>query len=232
MDMKKLKVANPMWAGYTGTFGPHAFVDGVSVDYLPRNIRDRLAASMSFVEINEDGSEEPAGSVHRLVRDAAARLEPREPMVRQTDEERKAELVQIALQSTTAAPNLHSRAELEAIAEKGGIRALREVASKWGAKHRSIPVLIEAVLVEQEKFTANRNKRIADAAVAELEAKGIVAVQDDAPVSAIGIDDEIPTTEAPLDPPDDEDLTDEETKAIQAAAASGNLAAALSSESE
>lgn len=227
MDMKHLKVASPAWAGYTGTLGPHMFVDGVSVDPLPRHMRDRLAVGMQFLEINEDGTETPAGSVHRLVMESAARIEPVEPLKRQTEEEKKAEQVEIALAAAKAAPDIFTRAELEDIASKGGIKALREVSAKWNVKHRSIPVLIEAVLVEQEKFLAKRNQKIAAAAIAELEAKGIVSAPVDAeaeklgnPDSAIGADDDIPTTIAG-------EQTELDLSGIDLAAATGDLSAAL-----
>lgn len=232
--MKKLKVASPTWLGYTGPLGNVAFVDGVSVDFLPRVVRDRLSASMEFVEIDEEGNEAAAGVAHRLVDESAARAPVIEPMERQSDEDKKSENVKAVLEGVKNA-EVNTREELEEIAAKGGIKALREVADRWGVKHRSIPVLIEMILGAQDSFVAARNKKLEDAATAELEGLGVKDVETS---DYVGGDDHLDAENPDADGDGSGTESDSEQKAeapaedeaLKLAAASGDLAAAITEE--
>lgn len=163
MELKKLKVATSRMAGYTGVLGPVRFKDGVSEEYLPRHIRDRMAASMEFVEIDSEGNEQPAGPQYRLIAENRQRAPQMDPLSRQSEVDKTKELASAAVVSAKVLV-LETRESLEAIAEKLGIAGVREVAAKWGVKHRSIPVLIEMILDSQEKSVAARNKRLAEQA--------------------------------------------------------------------
>lgn len=223
MEMMKLKVATKRMAGYTGVLGPVRFTDGVSDEFLPRHIRDRMAASMEFIEVDADGNEQPAGAQHRLLREYKERAPKMEPLARQTEAEKALEIT-VAQVAAAKVPALETRASLEAIAEKSGIKGLREIGNKWGVKHRSIPTLIEMILDAQEKSVAARNKKLsgdkpADEPVVESHP------EDLAPV----VSSQIPA----------EELTESVSKAtasaaeklneaLKAAAASGSLAAAVS----
>lgn len=231
MEMKKLKVATSRMAGYTGVLGPVRFKDGVSEEYLPRHIRDRMAASMEFLELDADGNETPAGAQYRLLTDTQERAPKVEELTRQTEEEKAAELAASAIQNATTLPELETRASLEATAEKGGIKGLREIGKKWGVKHRSIPTLIEMILDAQEKSVAAREKRLAEKVEAE---------RANDPVPAAVVEGETQTDAAPETdeeghaPAAAEDAAKAEIaeflaeqERIKAAAASGNLAAAI-----
>jgi hypothetical protein len=159
MEMKKLKVATARMAGYTGVLGPVRFTDGVSDEYLPRHIRDRMAASMEFLEVDAEGNEAPAGAQHRLISESAERAPKLEPLTRQTHAEKAAEIAAAAVLAAKV-PVLETRASLEEIASKRGIKGLREIGKKWGVKHRSIPTLIEMILDAQEKSVAARDKKL------------------------------------------------------------------------
>ncbi len=198
-DMKYLKVADGKWKGYTGALGMVQFVDGRSETMLPRHIRDRMAAAMPFIEIDADGSEQPAGAAHRMIREYAERAAPLTTLSRQSEGEKNAEIAESQIKLAKV-PAVLTRAELEEIASKGGIKAVREVGKKWNVKHRAIPTLIEMILDAQEKAVA-KTKPATPAAEPEPEPDEAVTIE--------------PTVEE---------------SAVQAAAASGDLGAALSSD--
>lgn len=216
-DMKYLKVVDAKWKGYTGALGIARFVDGVSETMLPRHIRDRMAAAMNFVEIDADGNEQPAGAAHRMIREYAERAAPVKTLSRQTEGEKNAEIAasQVALAKF---PVTLTRSELEAIASKGGIKALREVADKWNVKHRSIPTLIEMVLDAQEKAVAKTRKL-------ELPVESVAKDEDEASPLDWQTEADIAAAHATADREYKDHLAAE---AVKAAAASGDLATAVS----
>ena len=239
MEMMKLKVATKRMAGYTGVLGPVRFTDGVSDEFLPRHIRDRMAASMEFLEVDAEGNEQPAGAQHRLIREAKERAPKLEPLKRQTEEEKAAEIAAAAV-LTAKVPVLETRQSLEAIASKDGIKGLREIGRKWGVKHRSIPTLIEMILDAQEKSIAARNKKLADKAAAEAEKLKTTAPAAEDPGANENQDDaDAGSTIDPVVAAEAERLATEnaaeakaflEQQALKAAAATGDLAAAVSAE--
>jgi hypothetical protein len=227
MEMMKLKVATSRMAGYTGVLGPVRFTDGVSDEYLPRHIRDRMAASMEFLEVDQDGNETPAGAQHRLIRDNAERAPQVSDLKRQTAEEKAAE---VASNQVIAAkvPVIETRASLEAIAEKGGIKALREVGNKWAVKHRSIPTLIEMILDAQEKAVAKRTKVETPVVVEPEVVEEATETEEDSTIDA-AVAAEALRLEAEAKAEADEFA---KAAALKAAASSGDLAAAITAETE
>lgn len=218
MELRKLKVAAPHMAGYTGVLGRARFKDGVSEEYLPRHIRDRMAAGMAFLEVDQDGNETPAGSLYRQIAEAKSEAELKEPLARQTEAEKAAELAKAAIDANPV-QSLETRESLEAIADRSGIAGLREIASKWNVKHRSIVVLIEMILEAQDKYVIARNKRLSDRAADE----------------ALRLEQTSPQPDMPVEPPvtivlEGEQEPDENEAALAAAAASGDLATALTAE--
>lgn len=238
-DMMKLKVATRRMAGYTGVLGLVRFTDGVSDEFLPRHIRDRMAASMEFLEVDAAGNEQPAGAQHRVIREYKERAPKVESLARQTEAEKAAEIAKNAV-ITSKVPTLETRESLEKIAGEKGIKGLREIGSKWGVKHRSIPTLIEMILDAQEKSVAARNKKL-EAKAADEAAK----LAETAPAAKIALEgdkdpeDEAPVAQAVVKPaePEAADVSEKTTSAAAAinaklkeAAATGNLAAAISQE--
>lgn len=181
MEMKKLKVVRRRFEGYTGVLGRVRFTDGVSDEYLPRHIRDQMAASMEFTEIDIDGNEQPAGSQYRMIAESKARAPRAEALERQTEGDKLKELTKAVLDSS-AAPELHTKEDLDALADKGGIKALREVGNKWGVKHRSIPTLVAMILEAQSAYVAKRNEKLAAKVAAEQATHPVAAVDVDRPV--------------------------------------------------
>ncbi|SOC90003.1 hypothetical protein SAMN05216358_0019 [Rhizobium sp. AN5] len=231
-DMKHLKVVDDKWKGYTGALGIAEFKDGISVYPLPRHIRDRMAAAMNFVEVDTDGNEQPAGAAHRMIREYAERAAPITELARQTDGEKNAEIAasQVELAKT---PVVLSRFELEAVASKGGIKGLREIGNKWNVKHRAIPTLIEMILDAQDKAVAKTKKPEAPvepvvdpADPAEDDVMAQIAAEKAARDAEILAAEQRQAAEAA------EFLAAEKGKeeALKDAAASGDLAAAVSTD--
>jgi hypothetical protein len=234
MDMMKLKTVTTRMQGYTGVLGRARFVDGVSVEYLPRHIRDQMAASMEFVEIDADGNEQPAGSQNRMIRENKTLLEHRAALERQTDAEKLAEMTKNTLDQSPIV-DLQTKEQLEEIASTGGMKALREIAVKWGVKHRSIPTLIAMILERQNAYSDARAEKLAQKVAEEVATFPIAATTIETEVPA---DEDLtsvvsPNQTAPVSEtvePVVDDTEGEDLAAIKAAAASGNLAAAISTE--
>jgi hypothetical protein len=158
---KKLKFVQKGYETYSGPIGKFTFVNGVSTEAIHRVDRDTLSTAFQFVELDDDGVETPAGVAHRLVADSAARAVYAGPLKRQTEAERTVENTTLQASKGKAPDVLHTRAELETIAEKHGIKGLREqVADKWGVRNRSISLLIEEILAAQAKVLEKRQARI------------------------------------------------------------------------
>lgn len=223
MEMMKLKVATKRMAGYTGVLGMVRFTDGVSDEYLPRHIRDRMAASMEFLEVDAAGNEQPAGAQHRVIREYKERAPKIENLTRQTEAEKAAEIT-AAVVATVKVLSLETRETLEAIAEEKGIKGLREIGGKWGVKHRAIPTLIEMILDAQEKSVAAREKKLA----AKVEAE---RTNDPTATAELKVDEgEIAHTSAEAEEAAKAEVAEflTEQGRIKSAAASGDLSAALS----
>jgi hypothetical protein len=220
--MMYLKVATKRMAGYTGVLGLVRFKDGVSEDPLPRHMRDRMAASMEFLEVDLDGNEQPAGAQHRVIREYKERAPRSEPLKRQTDEEKAAEVAAAAVINAKV-PVIETRESLLAIADKSGIKGLREIGNKWNVKHRSIPTLIEMILDAQEKAVAKRAKKDAPApaaAAVETESEKDSAIDPVIAAEALRLEAEAKAEAEAF----------AKAAALKAAAASGDLAAAINAE--
>jgi hypothetical protein len=239
MELMYLKVATSRMAGYTGVLGPVRFKDGVSEEMLPRHIRDRMAASMEFLEIDEDGNEQHAGAQHRLIREYKERAPKVASLARQTDTEKAAEIASNVVISAKD-PVLVTRDGLEKIAEEKGIKGLREVGNKWGVKHRAIPTLIEMILDAQEKSVAARDKKRTEKAQAEAD-----KLSRKSPAATIQLEGDVDPEDEPKIvravvkqvEPEDVAVSEKTSTAaaalnakLKAAAATGNLAAAITQE--
>lgn len=202
--MNRLKLANPAWAGYTGTIGTVDFVNGVSAYPVPRQIADRISAAIRMIEVDEDGNEvKAAGVANRLIADAAMRAPVPAALKVQSEDERKAEDLDDTLKNNKAPTDkFYTHEELQAIADEKGIKGLREVAAPWNVKNKAIPGLIEAILGAQNSFTNGKTDIIR----------------------------EIITGEKPEPEPEEEKLAKNAPSEIQEAAITGDLSAALNVE--
>jgi hypothetical protein len=217
MEVKYLKFANKTHVDFTGYIGATLFKNGVSVNLLPRRERDRMAAAMQFLEVDVDGNESPAGSAHRLVAEAAARAPVAALPIRQSDEEKSNEVISLS-PNVANVPTIHTYEELLAVADKSGISGIREIAVDWNVKHRALVVLIQMILdAQSEWLSKDDNKRAAK------QAQEVATQEANSP--RIDLETAAKLMAAMAEPVDLE--TEVENEDILAAAASGDMSAAL-----
>jgi hypothetical protein len=209
-DKKHLKITQKGFESYNGPLSVYEFKDGVSVEPIPRHDRDRIAATMSCIEIAENGKEVTAGVAERLVVDAADRAPKPEKLKVQSVDDKVLEEKSRAEATVGDVKNVYTEAELDTIIEDGGIAALREVANIWGAKNRSIPTLRQMVLDLQEEYVAKEGARVGKAKAAVEKIVRDTAEANDADEKIV-----------------EQEVEDDE---VLAAAASGDMAAALNDE--
>lgn len=220
LQPKFLKMVQAGYENYNGPIGAYEFVNGVSTVMIPRNDRDRLATAFQFVEFTEEGVDEvEAGVAARMLRDSKVAAEETKTLARQTEEEKQIEDASVVMIAEKP-PVIYTRDELEKIADKKGINGLREIADNWKVKHRSILPLIALIEQAQNRWLAERQ--------AAFEARGIAREAFEA---SLGLPTE-PTdateaTEAtePVTPTEASSVSE-----VQAAAASGDMSAAVNQE--
>lgn len=189
----KIKLSNPLYADFTGHLGQVEFLDGVSVDDVGSKEIDRFANSFPI----EDEAGNSLGIATRLINEAKYRAPMIPELDRQTDTERAAEELLLALRSNSAPTDrIYTVEELEAVASKDGIKGLRVAAEPWGVKSRSIPELIGMIIKSQNKFMDDRQARV-EMAAAEKEDEVVEFVEDphmpeEAPVEPVVV---VPTDE-------------------------------------
>ncbi|MDE4297092.1 hypothetical protein PXK56_18045 [Phaeobacter gallaeciensis] len=207
-DKQHLKITQKGFESYNGPLSVYEFVDGVSVEPIPRHDRDRIAATMQCIEIAENGKEVIAGVAERLVTESADRAPKKEVFKTQSPEDKVAEEVTIAEKTIGEAKKVYTEDELDEIIKDGGIAALRRVAETWNVKNRSIPTLRQMVLDAQDEYVAQHGKKLGQIKEAVAKVAQNTAKANDVPEKTIEQEVE-----------DDEILT---------AAATGDLSAAVS----
>lgn len=158
--MNHVKITQAGWAGFTGHLNIVHFTNGVSDEPVPEMLVDRIAAAVSLVACDAKGEvsdETELGIQNRLVGGVTARAEIATELSRQSDQDKALEL-RVDADKVLSQPSekLYTKEELEAVADKGGIKAIREISNLWSLKGRSIPELIEATLKAQADFLARR----------------------------------------------------------------------------
>lgn len=217
--MKHLKITQAGFENYTGDLSVYHFTEGLSDEKIGRNERDRIAAAMTCVEVDDDNIETPAGSTHRMVSDRAAYFEPVPPAQRMTEAEKMAEDKAFVMKAlgANAAPIIYTEEELNAVADTGGISGLRAIAEPLNVKDRNLNVLVQKILAVQtevlDRWTAARDERIA-------------ALDED-------IDAPVPLVLVDIEDDDDSDIVGSaELTDVQVAAMGGDLSAALNKDAE
>jgi len=124
----KIKLVGTGWTGFTGYFGVTEFVDGVSAHEVSGPEARRIAA---VVQVETLDGHNPSAA--QQIIDSRA-----EPLILATSPKVDAEAP--AAPATLAMT--YTVAELEGIADKGGIKALRDLAEPFGVKGRSIAEII------------------------------------------------------------------------------------------
>lgn len=160
MQMITLKITQKGFENYSGPIGVYMFENGVSIEPIPANERDRLSASIECVEVDQSGKEVTAGIAHRLVADAKMRAPVEKPMLRQSVSEKVEEQVSDAEKIMGNVKPIYSPEELDKIIEDGGIKELRGVAKEWNCKSKSIPALRQMILDAQEEYLKKHGDKI------------------------------------------------------------------------
>lgn len=160
--MNYLKIASPAWANYCGVIGTIEFKNGVSVYPVPRIFADKISAAMEMIEVDAEGNEiRPAGGAHRLITESRVRAPIAEKLTAVSQADLDAEERALAAKSDKPpVSRFYEAAELEAIASKGGIKALREVGDQWGVKGKAITALIIEILDAQATWFKERDARL------------------------------------------------------------------------
>lgn len=158
--MNHIKITSKGWAGFNGQLSIVTFKDGVSVEPVPQIYIDRIAASVTIVACDAKGKEldgTALGIQNRLVGGVTLRADVVEPMARMSDQEKVLEDKLDANKSLVQpTEKLYTSDELTAIADKSGIKGLREIGNLWAVKGRAIPELITEILRAQSEFLAKR----------------------------------------------------------------------------
>lgn len=128
--MKHLKIVEAGYSKFNGHFGTVEFKDGVSASPVTTIEKQRLSAILRVEDVGEDVDE---------VIDMKVTFDTAKKQDASDVEHQPAHEVAIAKKAWT-------RAELEDVADKHGIKGLREIASAMGINAKSIKELIDAIL--------------------------------------------------------------------------------------
>lgn len=145
----KLKFIQPGYESYTGLLGAVEFVDGVSVDHVSVIEIRHISSCVAVVDAETGEDPSPAAEMVR------ARSVPME-VVKERERMVEGEGVIPVLQVADVLPTLpsYTREELSAIADKQGIKGLREIGEARGIKNVSINGLIDEIVLDQSKVAA------------------------------------------------------------------------------
>jgi len=173
--MPRIRITEKGWTGFTGSMGTAIFQDGeADVSALEAL---RIGASIAVMEVGEEGEEveqiSPSLDITRHKNLSATVVKPKEaaemtlitPDRGEDAVDTAASQFQAIVDASegTAAEGgeednteesqntatVHTRETLEAIADKEGIKGLREIADPLGVKSTSIVPLIDAILEKQ-----------------------------------------------------------------------------------
>lgn len=162
--MRKIKITQDGWQGYTGILGTLEFVNGVSTTVPSRVQAAQFGVVMKFAEVDDEGKELGQMSANvELVRTKNVAAEVLVPMKRASEMPKPEPKPEAAKAPEVTAPNpmpfeapadpakVYTADELAAIADKDGIKGLRKIGTPLGAKNTSISALIEEILQAQAK---------------------------------------------------------------------------------
>lgn len=230
MESKHLRLVHAGYENYTGPIGAYEFVNGVSVEAIPQNARDRLATAFQFMEVAEDGSEVMAGGPARMLREAVLTVEPTQKLLRQTEGEKHAEDLR-ALLGGERVRTLRSRKNLEGVADKMGIYGVRLVAGAWKVRSKSIPDLIDMVIEAQAAYVERRVEALVEKGADAASARALFILSDDVPMPVSEKEAEkkiMDANEAAAAPAPSTPAPVSAQTEVAAAATAGDMAAAIS----
>jgi hypothetical protein len=172
--MQHLQIIEPGWENYTGPLGPVEFVMGVSVDPVPQRFADRVASVVKIATLDEFGQQDGiAGEATRLINSYSV-VPPEETTIPVTAAEDELERMRDAREAgRPKVERFYEAHELEAIADKEGIKGLRKIGAPWSVRGRAIPELIEAILEAQALYNDKLTRQ--NEAIAAIETQAAPA---------------------------------------------------------
>lgn len=152
---RKIKIVQPGWESYTGPYGHIEFKDGVSVDPVDWIQADRIAADLQVADA-ADGQQ--IGAQVRLIETKCIPLDSLDVLKTAENEPQPAPP---PVKAAPVAPvKVWTPDELMNLADKEGIKGLREIGNALGAKGRAIPELIEDILHAQDERQRAADSRL------------------------------------------------------------------------
>lgn len=164
MDKYRIKIVSGIFADYTGPLGAgFEFVNGVSVEALPTLAAQAIAAEGDAYVVDEHGELMlQSGSPLRVtpgampypdtVTESFYRPESQGEVIDEGEDRAEVEPSQAAvadeLEPESIQSEIYTREQLEAVADKVGLRGLREIGDKIEVRGKSIPELIERILTK------------------------------------------------------------------------------------
>jgi hypothetical protein len=206
------------YSTYTGQFGRYMFEDGLSVEPIPMNERDRIACAIPSLEVCEDGTEIEAGPVARMVSLRNTSF-PDEKLTRMTEEDKEKEDINVVLASFKLKPLL-KREDLEKIADKEGISGVRKVAAVWDVKSKSIVDLMAMIIDAQDAYVLDKTEELKAKGASDERINFIFNLVGSAPETKTEASSDVSETKTEAEPED----------AVKSAAQAGDLGAALAGE--
>ncbi|WP_342234645.1 hypothetical protein [Inquilinus sp. OTU3971] len=145
----RIRIIERGFEAYTGPLGLIEFKDGLSVrDDLDLGEVNRLAAAMRIER--EDGKQAGQGAAlveaHR-----SAVVESVAALPRDTKKDEQPPADPNASKAPAAPAEIYTREQLGELADKDGMKSLREVAAGYGVKSKSVAGLIDAIIDAQDR---------------------------------------------------------------------------------
>lgn len=145
----KLKMIEPGMERFSGNFGGFEFVDGVSLEDIPKNDIIRLGAIISVVDAENPESQQSQGQLEMSVWDKSAEVITYQTLADEGAENGGIILPVVEVPAVAKSATTYTRESLQAIADEKGIKGLREIGAVYGVKGTAIVDLIEGVLAAQ-----------------------------------------------------------------------------------
>lgn len=139
---QRLKIVEKGWETFSDYFGGYKFTNGLSDEAVPTADAQRLGSWIRMVGV-DDESQVGEGVVQVALTETKADV-----VVAAADKEPETVSVEQAAEAA-AEVTKYTREELEALADQGGIAALRQIGDKIGVKGRGIPELIREIIQKQ-----------------------------------------------------------------------------------
>jgi hypothetical protein len=152
--MAKIKMTGKGYELFTGPFGTHEFVNGVSVEDVSTRDAERLGAVIPIETV--DGVEMNVASSIQKKREANDQQVKQDAVVvEETESEEEVEEVEESLdedwieKSVSTSAFMFNEAQLVLIADEEGIEGLRKLSEPVGLKSNSITGLLKKMLAHK-----------------------------------------------------------------------------------